>query len=81
MLLPDSAYESVGLKLGEPILQMSDFNGLIAQSQKHNAPVFALTDAQLEQTGIVLGRTKKSMDEFRKLFEQGADRVIKLIDA
>ena len=81
MLLPDSAYASVGLKPGEPLLQMSDFNGLIAQSQKHNAPVFALTDAQLEQTGIVLDRTKKSMEEFRKLFSLGADRVIKLINA
>lgn len=81
MMLPDEAYASVGLKPGEPLLQMSDFNGLIAQSQKHNAPVFALTDAQLEQTGIVLERTKKSMEEFRKLFSEGADRVIKLIDA
>ncbi len=81
MLLPDEAYASVGLKAGEPLLQMSDFNGLIAQSQKHNAPVFALTDAQLEQTGIVLERTKKSMEEFRKLFSDGADRVIKLINA
>lgn len=81
MMLPDSAYASVGLKPGEPLLQMSDFNGLIAQSQKHNAPVFALTDAQLEQTGIVLARTKKSMEEFRKLFSEGADRVIKLINA
>jgi cellulose biosynthesis protein BcsQ len=81
MMLPDAAYQLVGLKPGEPLLQMSDFNGLIAQSQKHNAPVFALTDAQLEQTGIVLDRTKKSMEEFRKLFSQSADRVIKLINA
>jgi hypothetical protein len=57
---------------------MSDFNGLIAQSQKHNAPVFALTDAQLEQTGIVLARTKKSMLDFAELFSDAADRVITL---
>jgi cellulose biosynthesis protein BcsQ len=81
MMLPDAAYASAGLKPGDPLLQMSDFNGLIAQSQKHNAPVFDLTDAQLEQTGIVLERTKKSMEEFKKLFSAGADRVIKLIDA
>ncbi len=81
MLLPVAAYKSVRINLGEPLLQMSDFNGLIAQSQKHNAPVFALTDAQLEQEGIVLERTKKSMREFEKLFSAAADKVITLIDA
>ncbi len=80
MLLPKEAYESVGLSPGEPLLQMSDFNGLIAQSQKHSAPVFALSDAQLEQTGIVLERTKRSMEQFDKLFAEAAERVIKLID-
>ena len=81
MLLSDATYKSAGLKPGEPILQMSDFNGLIAQSQKHNAPVFDLTDAQLEQTGIVLSRTKKSMKGFAKLFSEAADRVIKMTHA
>lgn len=80
MLLPEAAYRSVGLKMGEPLLQMSDFNGLIAQSQKHSAPVFALTDEQLEQTGIVLERTKKSMTQFQELFSQAAQRVITLIN-
>jgi cellulose biosynthesis protein BcsQ len=81
MMLPSDTYKLAGMKVGEPLLQMSDFNGLIAQSQKHNAPVFALTDAQLEQTGIVLARTKKSMKEFAKLFGEAADRVITLINA
>jgi cellulose biosynthesis protein BcsQ len=81
MLLSEASYSAAGLELGEPLLQMSDFNGLIAQSQKHNAPVFDLTDAQLEQTGIVLERTKTSMKEFAKLFSSAADRVIKLTNA
>lgn len=80
MIMSEEAYSSVGLKMGEPLLQMSDFNGLIAQSQKHNAPVFALTDEQLEQTGIVLERTKKSMHQFDKLFSEAADRVVGLMN-
>ncbi|WP_092717769.1 ParA family protein [Rhizobium multihospitium] len=80
MLLPVEAYAKAGLKVGEPLLQMSDFNGLIAQSQKHSAPVFALTDEQLEQTGIVLERTKRSMEQFDKLFSEAADRVIALVN-
>ncbi len=80
MLLPDTAYAAAGMSAGDPIMQLSEFNGLIAQSQKHNAPVFMLTDAELEQTGIVLERTKKSMEQFRLLFDQAADRVITLIE-
>lgn len=78
MLLPTEAYDNAGAPLGKPLMQMSDFNGLIALSQKHSAPVFALTDAQLEQTGIVLERTKKSMNQFADIFSEGADRIIAL---
>lgn len=79
MMLGESEYAAVDLAPGEPILQMSDFNSLIALSQKHKAPVFGLTDEQLEQTGIVLERTKKSMKQFDELFSQAADRVISLV--
>jgi cellulose biosynthesis protein BcsQ len=78
MLLPAETYINAGAPLGRPLMQMSDFNGLIALSQKHSAPVFALTDAQLEQTGIVLERTKKSMHQFAEIFSGGADRIIAL---
>lgn len=80
MVLPQDAYASIGLTVGKPLLQMSDFNSLIALSQKHKVPVFALTDAQLEQTGIVLERTKKSMLSFRGLFSTAADRIISLTE-
>ena len=79
MLLPKEAYTVAGLQLGKPIIQMSDFNSLIALSQKHKKPVFALTDEQLEQRGIVLKTTKKSMNRFLELYSQGADRIIALI--
>lgn len=79
MLMPEGAYASVGVPLGKPLLQMSDFNSLIALSQKHKVPIFALSDTQLEQTGIVLDRTKKSMHQFRGLFSDAADKIIELI--
>jgi cellulose biosynthesis protein BcsQ len=78
MLMTDSAYQSIGIPPGKPLLQMSDFNSLIALSQKHKVPVLALSDAQLEQTGVVLERTKKSMHQFRDLFSDAADRIMAL---
>ncbi|MBF8276977.1 MAG: family ATPase [Candidatus Brocadiaceae bacterium] len=79
MLLPDEVYKTTGLKPNRPLIQMSDFNSLIALSQKHKAPIFDLTDAQLESTGVVLKITKKSMHQFRDLYSEGADRIIKII--
>lgn len=66
--------------LGKPLLQMPDFNSLIALSQKHQAPIFDLTDAQLERDGIVLEQTKESMRRFRKLYSEGADRIMTLVE-
>ena len=76
MMLPEEVYKEYGIENGKPILQMSDFNGLIALSQKHQAPIFDLTDEQLEQTGMVLVRTKKSMEDFRELYSESADKII-----
>lgn len=80
MLLPDEVYKTAGVTPNLPLIQMSDFNSLIALSQKHKAPIFDLTDEQLELTGIVLDRTKKSMHQFYELYSEGADRIIKIIE-
>lgn len=50
------------------LINISDFNSLIAQSQKHSVPVFALTDEQIEQSGIILERMKRSREDFRDAF-------------
>jgi cellulose biosynthesis protein BcsQ len=79
MLLSKEAYDKVGVTIGKPIMQMPNFNSLIALSQKHKVPIYALSDKQLEQTGIVLERTKKSMHKFRDIYSKGADKIISLI--
>ncbi|MBI3089747.1 MAG: AAA family ATPase [Candidatus Tectomicrobia bacterium] len=80
MLLPPNVYAAVGFEPEQPLLQMSDFNSLIARSQEHQVPVFALTDEQLDQQGVVLQTTKSSMEKFRELFSQAANRVIGIVD-
>lgn len=79
MLLLGQAYDDCHSPLGTPLIQMSDFNSLVALSQKHKAPVFGLTDAQLECVGIVLEGTKTSMWRFREAYSAGADRMIALM--
>ena len=94
MLLPDELYQeaseigsdSIQLSLffhdiaSQPLLQLSDFNTLIALSQEHKAPVFDLRDYQLRKGGIVLDNMRKSMNKFRDLFSDGADRIITLTE-
>ena len=77
ILFPDMAYDSA---ISQPLLQLPNFNSLIARSQKYKAPVFDLTDPQLQQEGIVLENTKKSMEDFRDLFSDGANRMIILTE-
>lgn len=61
------------------LTNISDFNSLIAQSQKHNVPVFALADSQIEQSGSVLETMKKNRKTFRDNFRKLANIVVGLI--
>ncbi len=58
------------------LINIADFNSLIAQSQKYNIPVFALTDAQIEQVGKILDTMKKSRDDFEVSFSNLAHSII-----
>lgn len=57
---------------------IADFNSLIAQSQKHSKPVFALSDSEIEQQGVVLQKMKENRKLFEDTFSELADTVIKL---
>lgn len=64
--------------ISQPLLQVSDFNSLIALSQKHQTPIFDLSDEQIGQQGVILANTKTSMERFRALFDEGAEQIITL---
>jgi chromosome partitioning protein len=57
------------------LINIADFNSLIAQSQKHNTPVFALTDEEIEQAGVILKTMKESRDSFKESFDALANSV------
>lgn len=62
----------------EPIMEVADFNSLIAESQDHQVPVYALTAEMLKQGGAVWDQTEESMAVFRDAFASCADKVIAL---
>ena len=60
------------------LAQIADFNSLIAQSQEHATPVFALSDGQLGSSGVVQETMRANRDTFRQAFDQLAESTIKL---
>lgn len=81
LMLDEVVYAAAGYDPRQPILQMPDFNSLIARSQEHRVPIFELTPEQLEQVGSVLAVTQASQESFASLFKEAAERTIKVIDA
>jgi cellulose biosynthesis protein BcsQ len=67
-----------GIDPWTPLLELPDFNSLIALSQEHQVPVYALTAEQIDQQGAVWDQTKASMDTFATAFALCADRVFAL---
>lgn len=60
------------------LANISDFNSLVAQSQKYSVPVFALTDSQIEQTGRILENMQESREEFGRVFHDLAVSIVEL---
>lgn len=90
-LLP--ALESIGMKLEDAVYDrvanlrpalclalIADFNTLIAKSQEHTTPVFALSDAQLGHVGTVLLADQRKRKEFSDTFAELAERVTRLTE-
>jgi cellulose biosynthesis protein BcsQ len=70
--------ERAGTDPWVPILEVADFNSLIAESQEHQVPVYALTAQQTGQQGAVWEQTQESMKVFSDAFAACADRVFAL---
>jgi cellulose biosynthesis protein BcsQ len=67
-----------GLDAWTPILEVADFNSLIALSQEHQVPVYALTPEQTGQVGAVWKQTQENMEIFFKAFDLFAERIFML---
>jgi hypothetical protein len=66
-----------GIEPWDPIMEVADFNSLIAQSQEHQMPVFALTPDVVGK-GAIWDQAKAQMDVFYEGFGGCAKIVIAL---
>ena len=79
MTLPQAIYEEYAVN-DICLATIPDFNSLIAKSQEHQTPVYALTPAQIGQGGSVLETTLESRDRFREIFSDIGDKVVALVN-
>ena len=77
MAFPLTEYDRMGMQ-DYCLATIPDFNSLIAKSQEKNTPVFALTQDQLDQTGVVLERSEETREKFKNMFVELSDKVVKL---
>lgn len=78
LLNVDEFVSRVHIPPSDPILSVPDFNSLIALSQEHQVPVYALTSDLIHQTGNVWETTRASMAIFENAFSECADKIIEL---
>ncbi len=81
IVLADQIYRDVGNSPAESfcVAQIPDFNTLIATSQEHKTPVFALDDSMFGHVGTVLEQDKQTRDKFHQIFSEFGARVISLV--
>lgn len=60
------------------LANVADFNSLIALSQNHAKPAFALADAEINRQGAVLDTMRQNRDDFAAVFQNLATSVIGL---
>jgi cellulose biosynthesis protein BcsQ len=80
LTLDDTVYAKVGMTPAHCLVEIPDFNTLIATSQIHQTPVFALKDEMFGHVGSVLKEDQSKREEFRQIFTELADRVIALAE-
>jgi len=78
MVDPKRFRDRLGIEPWTPLLEVADFNSLIALSQEFQVPVYALTAKQTGQVGAVWDQTDESMKVFGSAFSACADKVFEL---
>jgi cellulose biosynthesis protein BcsQ len=80
MVDPKKFKERLGIEPWTPLLEVADFNSLIALSQEFQVPIYALTAKQTGQAGAVWEQSQLSMKSFGDAFSACADKVFKLTE-
>ncbi|MDD9924807.1 MAG: ParA family protein [Rhodospirillaceae bacterium] len=71
-------YNASGAPLEGFLMEIPDFNSLIAVSQVVSKPVFALTQEDIGSSGVVFETQDKNIQDFNETYETGAQKIIEI---
>lgn len=74
-------YAAAGVPDSRVLAQIQEFNSLLPKSQEHRVPVYELTQAQLNQVGIVYDGSLRQINSLTRIFTDFAQRVDRLASA
>jgi AAA domain len=77
-LLDTESYVAADAPLDAFLLEIPDFNSLIAVSQIVSKPVFALQQEDIGSSGVVFETQDKNIQDFNGTYNAGARRIIRL---
>jgi hypothetical protein len=79
LILSEDAYASAGSVLSDFLIEVPDFNSLIAISQSLSKPVFELTRDDIANSGSVATNQVESAARFKGIYEVGAEKIARII--
>jgi hypothetical protein len=77
-LLDGEVYAAANAPLDAFLLEVPDFNSLIAVSQVVSKPVFALTQEDIGSSGVVFDTQDRSIQDFNNTYRVGAEKIVHL---
>ncbi|MBD8677908.1 AAA family ATPase [Sphingomonas sp. CFBP 13720] len=80
LLFDASVYGTAGAALGDFLLEVPDFNSLIAISQSLSKPVFDLTRDDIKNSGSVANSQVESAEGFNDLYRVGANKIMRILE-
>jgi len=79
LLMEPDRYSAVGAGLSEFMVEVPDFNSLIAISQSLSKPVFELTREDIKNSGSVAQNQVESAEGFFEIYENAANKVVQVL--
>jgi len=78
MLFNQSDYDEAGIGEDYCLAEIPDFQGLLPKSHDVGVPVFAISDAELGVTGMLLNNMKEKKEEFNSLFKAISGKILSI---
>lgn len=78
LLMDDDSYGNARAPLNEFLIEVPDFNSLIAISQFLSKPVFELTREDINNSGSVAKNQVESAEKFHKIYQEAAGKILSM---